>query len=113
MSKCYGVLEGQKEKVKNMNSSKDMAGFHLASARAACAVIRRAEPGSDEYHKGVAALYQAFKSLDDRGVFHKLDEASGYESAEDVLERYAQADAPPLDPAEWGDTRVGESHPRP
>lgn len=86
-----------------MSEKQAEADFHLASARTGCAKIRRSEPGSDAYHEGVAHLYQAFKALDDLGVFHRIDEATGYEPAEDTLERHAFAKRPPLDPAEWGD----------
>jgi hypothetical protein len=107
MSDGYSLCEGKKEKT--MTAHPDELLFQLASARAACITIKRSEPGSDAYHNGVVKLYQAFLALDDNGVFHKLDEASGYEGYASVLERAQQRNNPHRDPAEWGDMAAPDS----
>jgi len=62
------------------------------------------------------ALSEAINALDNSGVFAALDEQTDYASAEEILaesavkaanrerERFEAETAPPLDPAEWGDT---------
>lgn len=50
----------------------------------------------------------AFKVLDNAGVFAEIDEANDYASAEEILAESAKTDVErelgALDPAEWGDT---------
>lgn len=50
-------------------------------------------------------LGDAFRTLDNAGVFAALDEQTDYASAEEILAEIALASVPnTADPAEWGDT---------
>lgn len=101
MSKCYRELKKVKEKT--VKKSLDEIAGDLAYARLAMIDLASVPPGSDEYQQSVARLFAGFAALDNAGVFREIDEHTGYEPSEDVMERVKATNSPRKDPAEWGD----------
>lgn len=101
MSKCY--LAGKKEKEISMNQDIDQQAVHLASARLAMIALAQAIPGTEAHSQASARLFAGFEALDNGGVFRTIDEHTGYEPSEDIVEQARATALPRKDPAEWGD----------
>ncbi len=101
MSKCY--LAGKKVKEISMNQDINQTAVHLASARLAMIDLAHAVPGTTAHGEAVARLFAGFAALDNSGVFRAVDEHTGYEPSEDIVQQAQMNALPRKDPAEWGD----------
>lgn len=83
----------------------------IALARARRAATAASNPdGQSEFNVRLIAaeLRDALNVLDNAGIFHEIDEAADYASAEEVLAEAALLGIPKPDPAEWGDTTAAD-----